>query len=164
MSEEVWPRRQVPAGGPEAALVGRWKPASAADVTAARRHLADAVGVSCPAVAVETLLLTFEELVSNAVRHGRAPVEVTVTADGAAWLVAVSDAAVERPPTPAGDRDAARGGLELYLVARTARRTAVPRRETARSSGRGYGGFRAAPLRGKQLFPDRGVCTPTRKP
>ena len=33
------------------------------------------------------------------------------------WLLDVSDAAVDRPPTPAIDRDAAQGGLGLYLIA-----------------------------------------------
>ena len=33
------------------------------------------------------------------------------------WLLDVSDAAVDRPPTPAIDRDAADGGLGLYLIA-----------------------------------------------
>ena len=34
------------------------------------------------------------------------------------WLLVASDAAVESPPAPAIDRDAADGGLGLYLVAR----------------------------------------------
>jgi anti-sigma regulatory factor (Ser/Thr protein kinase) len=123
MNEAVWPRRQPPAAGPDAAPVGRWTPASPAEVTAARRELAASVeGRAWPpggAETLETLLLTFEELVSNAVRHGRAPVEVIVTAEGPGWLVAVSDAAAERRPVPAVDREADQGGLGLYLVART---------------------------------------------
>ena len=34
------------------------------------------------------------------------------------WLVEVSDARPDRPPTPAVDRDPALGGLGLHLIAR----------------------------------------------
>ena len=44
--------------------------------------------------------------------------EVTVSTTGAGWLLEVLDAAGDTPPTPAVDRDAALGGLGLYLVAR----------------------------------------------
>src|SRR4051794_31827358 len=78
-------------------------------------------GGSRPAVAeegaVERLLLAFEELASNALRHGRQPIRVEVTADAGFWLLDVSDAAVDQPPTPAVGRDAAYGGMGLYLVA-----------------------------------------------
>ena len=40
----------------------------------------------------------------------------SATATG--WLLEVVDAAGDTPPTPAIDRDAALGGLGLYLVAR----------------------------------------------
>jgi two-component sensor histidine kinase len=69
--------------------------------------------------AVERLLLVFEELASNALRPGRTPVQATVTGDGTYWLLEVSDTAADRPPAPAVDRDAAQGGLGLYLVARS---------------------------------------------
>ena len=67
---------------------------------------------------VEWLLLTFEELSSNALKHGHPPARVAVTLTATGWLVDVSDAAPDRPPTPAVGRDAALGGLGLYLVAR----------------------------------------------
>jgi hypothetical protein len=67
--------------------------------------------------AVERLLLTFEELASNALRHGGQPVRVEVTAADGFWLVEVSDALVDQPPRPAAGRDAAQGGMGLYLVA-----------------------------------------------
>jgi hypothetical protein len=51
-------------------------------------------------------------------RHGRGAVEVTVSSAGTGWLVEVVDAAGHTAPTPAVDRDAALGGLGLYLVAR----------------------------------------------
>jgi hypothetical protein len=58
--------------------------------------------------------------VSNGLRHGGGPVSVVVTAAGSAWLVEVSDAAGDAPPVPAVGRDAALGGLGLYLVAQLA--------------------------------------------
>ena len=64
------------------------------------------------------MLLAFEELASNGLRHGRPPVHVTVTATRAGWLLEVSDAADDRPPTPAVGRDPVHGGLGLHLVAR----------------------------------------------
>ena len=124
MSEALWGRRPPPAPGPGAARVGRWEARSPADLTAARLQLAAALhrgGGRPPGIeegAVERLLLIFEELVSNGLRHGRAPVQATLTADGGCGLLEVSDAAADRPPTPAVGRDAARGGLGLYLVAR----------------------------------------------
>jgi signal transduction histidine kinase len=103
-------------------LLGRWEPAASADLTAHRLQLAAALrGGSRPAVAeegaVERLLLAFEELASNALRHGRDPVGVEVTAAAGFWLLDVSDAALGQAPTPAVGRDAAYGGMGLYLVA-----------------------------------------------
>ena len=70
-------------------------------------------GVTCL-----SLLLTYEELVSNAVRHGRPPVLVQVTTSARAWFIDVSDGAGDEAPTPAVDRDPAHGGLGLHVVAR----------------------------------------------
>jgi anti-sigma regulatory factor (Ser/Thr protein kinase) len=67
---------------------------------------------------VDRLLLTFEELASNGLRHGRHPIRVIVTQDDTGWLVDVSDGAPESPPSPALGRDPAEGGLGLYLIAR----------------------------------------------
>ena len=67
---------------------------------------------------VERLLLAFEELASNGLRHGHPPVRVQVAETDDGWLIVVTDAAADRVPTPALDRDPARGGLGLYLVAR----------------------------------------------
>jgi hypothetical protein len=122
MSEEIWAVRAAPAVGPGATLLGRWEPATSADLTAHRLQLAAALhGGNRPTVAeegaVERLLLAFEELASNALRHGRHPVRVEVTAADGFWLLDVSDAAVDDAPTPAVGRDAAHGGMGLYLVA-----------------------------------------------
>jgi len=121
MTEHVWVRRPRPASGTDAALLGRWEPATPGDLTADRRKFAVVLrdDVRSPAAdeVVDRLLLIFEELVSNALRHGRAPVRVQGTVGGHGYLLDVSDAAVNRPPVPAVGRDAAHGGLGLYLVA-----------------------------------------------
>src|SRR5690349_19946638 len=122
MSQELWAVRARPEVGPDARELGRWEPTRSADLTAHRRHLAAALhGADRPRVAeegaVERLLLAFEELASNALRHGRHPVRVAVTAADGFWLLDVSDAAGDQPPIPAIGRDAARGGMGLYLVA-----------------------------------------------
>lgn len=122
MSQPLWPCQPAPASGSAASRLGRWSPTSPADVTAFRRQLSAALhdGARPPGAAegaVERLLLAFEELVSNGLRHGRGPVDVTVTTTGHGWLLQVADAAADTPPTPAVDRDPALGGLGLYLVA-----------------------------------------------
>ena len=120
VSEALWAQRPRPTPGPDPTAVGRWAPTTPADLTAHRRQLSAVLQDDAGAdeVAVERLLLAFEELASNALRHGRDPIRVTVTAGRDGWLLEVSDAAAERPPTPAVGRDAAEGGLGLYLVAR----------------------------------------------
>jgi histidine kinase-like protein len=122
MSEAIWAVQPRPTPGPGASLVGRWEPAAATDLTAHRLQLAAALHdgkrpAAAEEGAVERLLLAFEELASNALRHGRQPVEAAVTAADSFWLLDVSDATTHRPPTPAVGRDAAHGGLGLYLVA-----------------------------------------------
>ena len=66
----------------------------------------------------ERLVLAFDELASNALRHGEAPVVATVVAGSGGWLLDVSDRAPETMPSPAVNRDPAKGGLGLHLVAR----------------------------------------------
>ena len=63
------------------------------------------------------LLLVFEELASNALRHGGGDVRALVVAGSNGWLLDLSDEAPERPPVPAVDRDPALGGMGLHLVA-----------------------------------------------
>lgn len=65
----------------------------------------------------ERLVLVADELASNALRHGGAPVAAALSRDGDEWLVAVSDTAPGVPPTPAQGRDPGKGGFGLYLVA-----------------------------------------------
>jgi anti-sigma regulatory factor (Ser/Thr protein kinase) len=63
------------------------------------------------------LLLVFEELASNALRHGGGDVRALVVAGRDGWLLDLSDEAPDRPPVPAVDRDPALGGMGLHLVA-----------------------------------------------
>jgi anti-sigma regulatory factor (Ser/Thr protein kinase) len=122
MSLPSWTHRAPPIRDTRSAVVGRWHPGTLAELSAARHQLGAALhDGSRPAAtaegAVQRLLLVFEELASNALRHGLGPVEVAVTRTGRSWLLEVSDADVDRPPSPAVDRDPALGGLGLPLVA-----------------------------------------------
>ena len=68
------------------------------------------------------MLLAFDEMASNALRHGGGSVQAQVRTTGRGWLVQVCDAAADRPPTPAIDRDPSLGGLGLHLIADMAER------------------------------------------
>ena len=123
MSGTLWAHRPQPALGSGAVPLGSWWLGAASDVTASRSRLREQVlarrrGGRGDDDALERLLLAFEELTSNGLRHGQPPVHVAVTATDRGWLIDVTDAATDRPPTPAVGRDAAEGGLGLYLVAR----------------------------------------------
>src|SRR5690349_18456567 len=120
MSTTTWPQRP-----PEHVTdTVRWEgtPRAAADLTRLRRELRALVrrGPWQPLgeADLERLLLIFEELASNGLRHGRPPVHVLLAKTSTGWLLDVSDDAVELPPAPARDRDAADGGMGLPLVAR----------------------------------------------
>ena len=65
----------------------------------------------------ERLVLIADELTSNALRHGDAPVAAALSRAGEDWMIAVSDSSTEVPPTPAQGRDPGLGGFGLYLVA-----------------------------------------------
>lgn len=119
MDQPNWRRRPLPTPGADATVLGRWEPLTPVDLTMSRNQLADAVRTAPADIgAIERLLLAFEELASNGLRHGSPPLLVEVTSFGHFWLLDVSDTAVDTPPTPAVGRDAADGGLGLYLIAR----------------------------------------------
>ncbi len=65
----------------------------------------------------ERLVLVADELTSNALRHGSAPVATALSRTGDRWLLTVSDSSTDAPPTPAQGRDPRLGGFGLYLVA-----------------------------------------------
>ena len=111
MGRHAWPLRPLPDGRGE---VWRWDLGAVAELPAARAGLRGRLGgVGFPAThddtAAERLVLAFDELASNALRHGEAPVVATVVAGSGGWLLDVSDRAPETMPAPAVDRDPAHG-------------------------------------------------------
>jgi hypothetical protein len=120
MSTMHWPRK---APEPLAGLPVWWEgtPRAAADLTRLRRELQAAILRRPGSDSADLdLLLIFEELASNGLRHGVPPVRVLLAPVSTGWLLDVSDAAADRPPAPAVGRDAAAGGMGLPLVARLA--------------------------------------------
>lgn len=120
---DVWAQRPAPDVSGRADTTWTWEITHPAELTAARGALRDDLSdAALPAGAepddVDRLLLAFEELSSNGLRHSRAPITVTVTGTSSGWLIDVSDARPDRPPTPAVGRDPALGGLGLHLIAR----------------------------------------------
>jgi hypothetical protein len=120
MGRHTWPLRPLPDGRGE---VWRWGLAGIPELPGARaglRNRLDDVGFprTPDDAAAERVVLAFDELASNALRHGETPVVATVVAGSGGWLIDVSDRAPDSMPTPAVDRDPAQGGLGLHLVAR----------------------------------------------
>jgi anti-sigma regulatory factor (Ser/Thr protein kinase) len=68
----------------------------------------------------DQLVLAFDEMASNALRHGGGTVRAMLRHTDDAYLIEVSDAAVTAPPAPAVGRDPSEGGLGLYLIAELA--------------------------------------------
>jgi anti-sigma regulatory factor (Ser/Thr protein kinase) len=117
MSATLWSRRLPPrVGAGDVTAAWEWSLTTVADVTSARVRLREELTGRDR----DDVLLAFEELASNGLRHGSPPVRVAVVAAGADWQIEVTDGATDRPPVPAVGRDAAEGGLGLYLVARLA--------------------------------------------
>jgi len=115
-----WPRRPLPDGRGE---VWRWNLAAIAELPAARAGLRSRLGdTGFPPgdddESGEYLVLAFDELASNALRHGESPVVATVIAGSGGWLLDVSDRAPDVMPAPVVDRDPAYGGMGLQMVAR----------------------------------------------
>ena len=125
MSTEHWRQLALPDVSDRAEQEWRWEIDRPAQLTSARTTLRnDLSGGAMPAGAqaddVDRLLLAFEELASNGLRHSGEPIVATVTSCACGWLIDVSDARPEHPPVPAVDRDPALGGLGLHLIARLA--------------------------------------------
>lgn len=115
-----WPPPAPPIGRCE---VWRWDVAALAELPAARAGLRRRLGAAGyppddAAWSCEQLVLAFDELASNALRHGESPVVATVIAGDGGWLLDVSDHAPDALPAPTVDRDPAHGGMGLQLVAR----------------------------------------------
>jgi anti-sigma regulatory factor (Ser/Thr protein kinase) len=118
MNADSWPRRPRPEiTGPhyEAEIV------ELADLRTVRAQLRawvpdtfetpDADGV------LDDLLVAVEELASNGLRHGGAPVRVHAVRMAQGLLLDVSDENPHRRPEPAVGRDPALGGMGLRMVA-----------------------------------------------
>lgn len=113
-----WPLRPLPDGRGE---VWRWHLAALGELPAARAGLRSRLGSAGTPPddgSTEELVLAFDELASNALRHGESPVVATVIAGAGGWLLDVSDRAPDVMPAPVVDRDPAYGGMGLQLVAR----------------------------------------------
>jgi two-component sensor histidine kinase len=119
-----WPLRATP----HAEERWAWSPRQLSELASIRRELHGRLVEAAPPPETERdadgqvelheqLVLSFDELLSNALRHGRAPVGGAVRRIGTAWLLVVSDAAAGAPPHPDPDRDPAQGGLGLRMVA-----------------------------------------------
>jgi len=119
MYDEHWANRLPPPAAVADTVIWQGAPHSLAALSAGRSRLGDVLDTRRRAVVedAERLLLLFEELGSNGLRHGQPPVSVTVTETGGGWLLEVSDADAGHPPVPAVGRDAAHGGPGLHLVA-----------------------------------------------
>ena len=110
---------------PAAPISRTWHPQSTEDLSTLRRDDRHIVGDDDRLSprrreAAERLVLALDELASNGLRHGSAPVTVQLADHPDGWLVIVKDAAVDRLPTPAVGRPAGQGGYGLYAVAELA--------------------------------------------
>ncbi|MEI4271734.1 ATP-binding protein [Klenkia sp. LSe6-5] len=118
--DRSWPQAPVPDMPGD---VWRWQLPSVHDASRVRMDLRarlahPSLASSSTEDAREGLLLAFEELASNALRHGGGLVEAVIVATGHdGWVLSLSDEAVDRPPVPAVDRDPAFGGMGLPMVA-----------------------------------------------
>lgn len=101
-----------------------WQVSSVAQLPRTRADLRERAGetggLPPQAEALEQMVLAFDELLSNGLRHGDLPVEADITNGSRGWLIDIKDTARHRPPTPALNRDPAFGGLGLLMVARLA--------------------------------------------
>jgi anti-sigma regulatory factor (Ser/Thr protein kinase) len=123
MDAPTWTRRTPPPLPADRLAPWTWQLQQAADLTTSRTDLRTKVldaGVPPGDIddAVERLLLAYEELASNGLKHGSTPVSAEVTAASDGWLIDVTDSALDRSPSPDADRDPAHGGLGLYLITR----------------------------------------------
>ena len=119
MSGLVWPSAPVPS---EDGDVWRWVLPTVHDASRVRMDLR--ARLAHPSLASrstedarEGLLLVFEELASNALRHGGGAVEAMIVAVPTGWLIVLTDGSPDSPPRPEVDLDPAFGGMGLPMVA-----------------------------------------------
>jgi len=102
-----------------------WRPDGLGDLSRIRHEVGRTLTthVAVDADLVDEIVAALDELMSNALRHGRTPVDVEVGVTHAAVVLCVSDRAVEAPPRPTATRDPALGGMGLGIVARSSSRS-----------------------------------------
>jgi anti-sigma regulatory factor (Ser/Thr protein kinase) len=125
VSEEAAGLQWPSAAPPHADEAWRWDLSHVSELPAVRaqlrRGLAAASSADPQAAELdEAVVLAFDEMASNALRHGGGGVTAQVRRTARAWLVEVCDQAAGRPPEPAVGRDPSQGGLGLYLIAEMA--------------------------------------------
>ncbi len=103
-----------------------WSPARLADLPAVRREFrayASDLLAGRPGArnAVEDAVLALDELATNALRHGRTPVTVTVGSLESGLMLVVNDLAGDTPPRSRLDGHDVTGGHGLQIVASAAR-------------------------------------------
>lgn len=117
MPERPWQQTPPPTGE----HCWSWSPAGLEDLARVRRellgHLTGAALGDLDADRVRECVLALDELMSNGLRHGRAPVEVEVCAAPEGLLLLVSDRAADEPPRPTSTRDPGQGGMGLGMIA-----------------------------------------------
>ncbi|NEM06357.1 ATP-binding protein [Geodermatophilus normandii] len=119
MPPDNWPRRPCPeTSGPryEAELTDSRQLRT---VRAGLRSWLSAVSADDDAdeALLDELLLAVDELASNGLRHGGAPVRVYAASTTQGLLLDVSDGDPDHGPEPAVGRDPALGGMGLHMVA-----------------------------------------------
>ena len=116
-------RPWVEARPPRGADCRSWSPRHVRDLPGIRRQFRAWVTSAVPDSPglrenrVEESVLALDELMSNALRHGRAPVDVEVCLSDGGLLLSVADRAAEDPPRPTATRDPSDGGMGLGMIA-----------------------------------------------
>ena len=81
-----------------------------------RTSLPPALGDGVVDDAVDSAVLVIDEMTSNALRHGRPPLDLHIGDEPGRWTVVVTDAAPDLVPVPAVNRPAGAGGYGLYVI------------------------------------------------
>ncbi len=105
--------------------VRRWVLSDATELRSLRSDLRDQLAASAPEAGgtgedsgQDNVVLVTSELATNALAHGRAPAQVTLSLDGSAVLVVVSDCDTTHAPFLADRREPGEGGFGLQITRR----------------------------------------------
>ena len=125
MSEQL-DRPWVQTRPPRGSVCRSWLPRHLRELPGIRREFRSWVTSAVPDQPglrenrIEESVLALDELMSNALRHGRAPVDVEVCRTAGGLLLSVADRAAEDPPRPTSTRDPSHGGMGLGMIAELA--------------------------------------------